>query len=91
MPSVSAIIPTRRRPDVVVKAVGSALAETEVDEVIVVIDDDDPQHALQTRQRVELLNDDRLCVLQTPGLGNGAARNAGVARATGDRRRLTRR
>jgi glycosyltransferase involved in cell wall biosynthesis len=150
MPTVSAIIPTRRRPHLVAAAVQSALDEPEVREVVVVIDDHVAEHVRRTRDALRRIeaeptspaherrvlhnpseplahargsqpenrthspnvshdarpkrergvpdepaeapasrsrtnnSPNRLVILNTPGLGNGAARNAGVAAAKGD-------
>ena len=44
MPQISVIIPTKGRPDLLMRAVGSALGQTLSDlEVIVVVDGDDPE------------------------------------------------
>ena len=84
VPDVSVVIPTYQRPDLVVEAVRSALAQTHRDiEVIVVVDgggdggDDDG-----TLDALGAVGDSRLSVI-CPGrrLGNAAARNLGVAAA----------
>jgi glycosyltransferase involved in cell wall biosynthesis len=81
-PLVSAVIPTRNRPDLVVRAVESALAQTYANiEVVVVIDGPDTltQSALaaiaDTRLRVVALNQ---------SVGGGEARNVGVQHAGGE-------
>lgn len=79
---VSAVIPTRNRPHLLLRAVRSALAQThEGLEVIVVVDGTDPatSNALQT------ISDERLRVIvlpQSQGVAN--ARNIGVEAAHGD-------
>ncbi len=80
--TVSAVIPTRNRPDLVMRAVRSALAQQYEDmEVIVVIDGPD---ALTTTVLNEI-HDRRLRVIALPETRGAAnARNAGVASATGD-------
>jgi glycosyltransferase involved in cell wall biosynthesis len=78
-PDVSVVIPTRDRPELVVRAVRSALAQT-VDriEVIVVIDGPDPASQAALAQ----LRDDRLRVVALPESGGAPnARNVGVQAA----------
>jgi len=78
-PLVSVIIPTRNRPDLVVRAVGSALAQTlDAIEVIVVIDGPD-----ETTLKVLLqIDDSRLRVKMLPSsLRTGGTRNMGVKEA----------
>ena len=77
IPSVSVVIPTYHRPDLVLRAVRSALDQTMADlEVIVVVDgrDDATCDALST------ITDARVRVhVPDRHLGNADARNAGVA------------
>ncbi|MCW2247479.1 glycosyltransferase involved in cell wall biosynthesis [Azospirillum fermentarium] len=78
---VSVVIPTRFRPDLVMRAVASALAQTHpAIEVIVVIDGPDPD----TEAALSAIADPRLSVL-VPAANGGAARarNRGVEAATG--------
>ena len=79
---VSAIIPTRSRPDLVVRAVRSALAQTyENLEVIVVIDGPDPA----TEKTLEQVGDKRLKIIALPAAGGAAqARNIAAESARGD-------
>jgi glycosyltransferase involved in cell wall biosynthesis len=79
---VSAVIPTRGRPDLLVCAIRSALRQTwRPLEVIVVLDGPD----LATKERLASLADPRLRVVILPEIsGGGAARNAGVRAAAGD-------
>jgi glycosyltransferase involved in cell wall biosynthesis len=77
-PSVSVVVPTYQRPDLVVRAVRSALDQTIADvEVVVVVDGRDPA----TIAALSALADPRL-VVHVPDrhLGNSDARNEGVAR-----------
>ncbi|HEY0835675.1 MAG TPA: glycosyltransferase family A protein [Azospirillum sp.] len=78
---VTVVIPTRHRPDLVTRAVESALAQTYgALEVIVVIDGPDPE----TARRLGALADPRLVVLELErNLGAAEARNIGVQRARG--------
>jgi glycosyltransferase involved in cell wall biosynthesis len=81
MPLVSAVIPTFGRPELVRRAVETALAQTMRDlEVIVVIDGDDPP----SRSALSSIHDDRLRLISLPERsGAGAARDAGADAATG--------
>lgn len=78
---VSAVIPTRGRPDLLVRAIRSALRQTWSSlEVIVVVDGPDPA----TEERLASLDDPRLRVLFLDRTSGGsAARNAGVRAACG--------
>ena len=81
-PTVSVIVPTRNRLDFLVAAVVSVCAQTRPpDEIIVVEDGSGAAHALQSL-RAELSLP--LRVLPGPAIGPGAARNAGLAVASGD-------
>src|ERR1700692_4711484 len=81
---VSAVIPTRGRPELLLRAVRSVLAQTlrEI-EAVVVIDGQDPA----TEQAVAMLTREdgrvRVVALQT-SVGGSAARNRGVAEASGE-------
>jgi len=79
---VSAVIPTRGRPDLLVCAIRSALRQTwRPLEVIVVIDGPDPT----TEERLSFLADPRLRTVILPEISGGCtARNAGVRAAAGD-------
>jgi glycosyltransferase involved in cell wall biosynthesis len=79
---VSAVIPTRNRPSLVLRAVRSTLAQTYADlEVIVIVDGPDSI----TQKALEEINDRRLqiMVLQSP-VGAAQARNLAVDAAQGD-------
>jgi glycosyltransferase involved in cell wall biosynthesis len=79
---VSAVIPTRNRPELVVRAVRSALAQTYTDlEVIVVVDGSHPA----TEQILKHFDDKRLTVITlNESVGAAQSRNIGAASATGD-------
>jgi glycosyltransferase involved in cell wall biosynthesis len=79
---VSAVIPTRGRPDLVARAISSALAQTHRDlEVVVVIDGPDPA----TERALEQFDDSRLTVIALPhSVGGAQARNIGAESARGD-------
>jgi len=80
--SVSVVIPTHKRAKLVLGAVESARAQTAgVTEIIVVVDGHDPA----TEEALAGVPDPRVRMVVNPEpLGPGAARNAGVAAATGD-------
>ena len=81
-PLVSAVIPTRGRPQLLIGAVRSALRQTwPAIEVIVVIDGSD----VETVIALETITDPRLRVVALPQpCGGSEARNAGVRVARGD-------
>lgn len=81
-PLVSAVIPTRNRPESVCRAVESALAQTYTNlEVIVVIDGPDPK----TVEALEALQDLRLRIVAlAENVGGSEARNIGVREAKGE-------
>lgn len=78
---MSVVIPTRGRPDLVQKAIASALAQDFGSlEVIVVIDGDDPG----TRASLGSVSDPRLRVIEIAvSVGGSQARNVGVRKARG--------
>jgi glycosyltransferase involved in cell wall biosynthesis len=81
---VSAVIPTRDRPELVQRAVRSALAQTlrEI-EVVVVIDGEDPATSLALKELEQL--DGRLRVLPlSHRVGGSDARNLGADAARGE-------
>jgi len=80
-PDVSVVIPTWSRPDLVIRAVRSALAQTYGDlEVVVVVDGPGDTTAEELAQ----LTDPRLRVVVLPAKGGAPnARNAGVEAALG--------
>jgi glycosyltransferase involved in cell wall biosynthesis len=80
-PAVSVVVPTRGRPELVRRAVGSALCQTLRDiEVIVVVDGPDPH----TRDALAGIDDSRLRLVELAERGGApAARNAGVRHARG--------
>ena len=81
-PAVSVVIPTRNRPDLVVRAVRSALAQSFEDlEVVVIVDGPDAA----TRAALSEIHDIRLRSLElSHSLGGSGARNAGVRAVTGE-------
>ena len=81
-PLVSAVIPTRHRPGLLLRAVESALAQTHpVTEVVVVIDGPDPV----TESMLEAVKHPRVHVVALPApVGGSDARNTGVQAARGE-------
>jgi hypothetical protein len=80
-PKVSAVIPSRNRPQIVRRAVLSALAQTFTDlEVVVVVDGPD----VITVEVLRQMNDPRLRVIELEeSVGASEARNIGALRAHG--------
>jgi glycosyltransferase involved in cell wall biosynthesis len=81
--TVSAVIPTRNRPDLVLRAVRSVLAQTypHLIEAIVVVDGPDPD----TSNALASIRDDRLRVILLPrAQGAQNARNTGIEAAHGE-------
>ena len=81
---VSTVIPTRGRPELLQRAVRSALAQTlRAIEVVVVIDGEDPATRLALKELTR--QDGRLRVLALPAsIGGSDARNRGVEAASGE-------
>ena len=81
LPGVSVVIPTRARPELVVRAVRSALGQSDPDlDVVVAVDGPDPD----TEAALAAIPDPRLrVVVSARSEGAGAARNRGVEAATG--------
>jgi glycosyltransferase involved in cell wall biosynthesis len=79
---ISVIIPTARRPQLLMRAVKSVLGQSIADlEIVIVIDGPDPQ----TKQALNELPDHRLRVIQNPrSLGSAEARNVGIRAARGE-------
>lgn len=77
---ITSIIPTRDRAHMVSDAIASLLAQIRQPDAIIVIDDGSLDHTAEVLARFG----ERLTVLTTPGLGPSAARNAGLAQASGD-------
>ncbi len=78
-PEISVVIPTRMRPELVPRAVRSALGQTLTDiEVVVVVDGPDPE----TREVLAEFTDPRLRVVELDRSGGApAARNVGARQA----------
>jgi glycosyltransferase involved in cell wall biosynthesis len=82
LPLVTAVIPTRNRPELVTRAIHSALAQTYSRvEVVVVVDGNDPA----TMAALAQLNNERVrCVLLSESVGGSEARNIGVRKGRGE-------
>jgi len=81
-PLVSAVIPTYNRPNLVVRAVKTALSQTHSNmEVVVVVDGPDDS----TSKALGAIADSRIQIITLQQhLGGSGARNAGVQAATGE-------
>src|ERR1700761_5560426 len=82
MPLVTAVIPTRNRPELVLRAVRSALGQTYSNlEVVVVVDGPDPA----TVAALEELRDPRVrTIALSRNVGGSEARNVGAREARGE-------
>jgi glycosyltransferase involved in cell wall biosynthesis len=82
LPLVSAVIPTRNRPELVCRAVRCALSQTHSNlEAVVVVDGPDPA----TVEALEALNEPRLRIVAlSENVGGSEARNLGVRKAKGE-------
>jgi hypothetical protein len=81
-PLVSAVIPTRHRPDLLLRALRSVFAQTHAPvEAVVVVDGPDPQ----TLRALAAVEDPRLRVVALEhNVGGGQARNVGVEHSRGE-------
>lgn len=80
-PTISIVLATRNRPQLLARAIPSVQAQRYERWQLVVIDDgEDPG----TRRVVEATDDERVLLVVGPQRGLGAARNAGLAQATGE-------
>ncbi len=80
-PRISVILATRDRPALLPRAVESVLAQRCRDWELIVVDDGDTDAVARTLAGRE---DDRIVVAAGPRRGLGAARNAGLDRASGE-------
>lgn len=82
MPLVSAVIPTHNRPQLVLRAVRSALNQTYINlEVVVVVDGPEPK----TIALLESLHEPRLHIVTLQqNMGSNTARNIGIRKAIGE-------
>ncbi|MFD2175539.1 glycosyltransferase family 2 protein [Rhodobacter lacus] len=86
LPRVSVIIPSWNRAQTVATAVASALLQSYAPTEVIVVDDgsEDATLALLAANFAEPIADGRLIVIAAPHTGVSAARNTGLARATGE-------
>lgn len=85
--TVSIVLPTYRRPDLLERAMATVFAQTFTRWELLVIDDNGEGTPDQLRTEVVVRSkaDSRLkYVVNTTNMGGGAARNAGIARARGE-------
>lgn len=85
MPLVSVILPTRDRPALLPRAVGSVLAQTLTDLEVIVVDNNTTEPPVrQAHAGAEWLRDPRVRIVSGGNADTaGAARNAGLAEARG--------
>ncbi len=82
MTHVTVVVPTRDRRDLLLRAVGTALAQQAVEVQVVVVDDGSSDGSAGA---VREQYGDAVTVVRNPGDGGpSAARNVGIAQATGD-------
>lgn len=81
MSTVSAIIPTHNRQELVTEAIQSVLAQSYRDFEIIVVDDGSTD---STRSVVQAFTDPRLRYIHQENAGLAAARNTGIRAARGD-------
>jgi hypothetical protein len=81
-PLISVILATRDRPALLPRAIASVLAQRYPRWELVVVDDGDTDAV--DRTLADLDADERIVVAEGPRRGLGAARNAGLGRATGE-------
>ena len=77
---VSVVIPVRDRVTMLPDAIGSVLDQTRPPDEIIVVDD----ASVDDTRRVALSYGERVIVLDSDGSGPAAARNVGIAAATGE-------
>ena len=82
--SVSVVLPTRGRPRLLREAVRSVLGQTVAPSEIVVVDDGGGGEAERVLSPIRQAAGMPVRVVEGPGRGPGAARNAGMAEATGE-------
>ena len=83
-PRVSVVVPTRDRPRLLWEAVQSVLAQTAAPSEIVVVDDGAEGEAERVLSPVRGSGGIPVRVVEGPGRGPGAARNVGMAEASGE-------
>jgi glycosyltransferase involved in cell wall biosynthesis len=83
-PFATVVVPTRDRPELLCRCLGSVLASDYPERRFEVVVADNAPTGAHTRELVERANDDRVAYLLAPRPGSGSARNAGAARAGGE-------
>jgi hypothetical protein len=78
---VSVILPTRNRAALLHRAIQSVLDQSHEHWQLVVVDDGSDD---ETSTALEQVSDPRVCILRQDHSGDGAARNAGLAAASGE-------
>ncbi|MBJ7359479.1 glycosyltransferase [Nocardioides sp.] len=81
---VSVVVPTRHRPEFLRRALRSLVAQTYPEWEGLVVDDGDPDRTHEVRAVLDELADPRLRLVPSHGGNEGAARNAGLAAASGE-------
>ena len=80
-PTVSVILATRDRPELLTRAIASVLAQRYEHWELVVVDDGETDAVATT---LAVHDDERIVAVEGPRRGLGAARNAGLDQATGE-------
>jgi len=87
-PTVSVVVPTFRRPQLLIRAVESVLQQTYTDFEVIIVDDNGRGTSYQETTSaivVDQLRDDRIrYIANESGLGGGGARNVGIAASRGE-------
>ena len=81
-PRVSVIIPTYKHRDTILQTIDSVFAQTYTDYEIIVINDGSPDDTSQVLE--ELVSQGKINYIEQPNAGQAAARNRGLAQATGE-------
>lgn len=81
MPTVTIVIPTKDRPELLKRAIASVRMQTYKDWELIIVDDGSRQ---SVQDIIEAFGDQRIrCIRNERPLGGGAARNAGIRTASG--------
>nr|NIQ98622.1 glycosyltransferase [Gemmatimonadales bacterium] len=84
LPTISVILPTRDRPEYLLAAVGSVLAQRVLPTELLVVDDGSGEDALEALGPLSKDSKVPSRVLAGPGRGPAAARNVGLREAAGE-------